>query len=412
MADGTPSSSGAVVEVESTSTKVPGRARRIAALLLVGIVGFSSPWLLFSAMDGRLPSMSPGLGDLLVGLVVIVSLTVASTLVHEFGHLVGAWVAGFRTMAVGIWPIVLLRPMGRPSIIRLHPRPSLGLGIVLSVPIETHDLRRRLIYVTGGGPGASLLAGVLALVGFFVLTPEPAASSSRALFLALVAGAAGLISLMFACVTLLPVHAMTDGARLLALLKGGQEAEVQKALSVLVGLSMRGIRPRMWDQSWIEGALAAPPDSPHGLMSRQYAYEWALDRGDVTEARRRLNEALAAAEGAEGSDRSELYLEAAWFAAVYEGDPALARGWFGRAGTRGSAEAHVRLTAEAAVLASEGQSTLARARLKTAGELIARGRDTFGATDVARDRIAQLTEIFDLGASVSGSPESPPPRGI
>jgi len=404
--DGKQTSSGPVVGAGSTGGTASGSARRIAVPILAGIGGFAAPWVLFSTMDGRLPSMSPGTGDVLAGLVAIVGLVAASAIIHEVGHLVGARVAGFRTMVFGIWPIVLLRPAGRPWIVRVHPGLSWGLGLVLSVPTDTHDLRRRLIYVTGGGPGASALAGVVALVVFFFLTPDRAADSSAALTLALVAGAAGLISLTFALVTLLPVHPMTDGARLSGLLKGGEDADVQEALSVLVGLSVRGVRPRAWDPSLVERALAAPATSPYGLLSRQYAYESTLDRGDLTGARRLLNESLTAAAGSRG-DQAALYLEAAWFAAVYDKDPTTARAWLTRAGARGLTEAHVRLIAEAAVLASEGRSGLAASRLHAAAQRLTSGRDVFGATDVARERIAHLSEAFGVSAPVPDAPRSP-----
>lgn len=407
-----PSDSGPVVAAESRRKARRSTLRgRTVALVLAAVGGFAAPWVLFSTMDRRLPPISPSISDIVIGLIVILGLVVASAIVHELGHLLGGRVVGFRTMMFGIWPIVLVRTTVGPWRVRVHASLASGMGFVLSVPTETDNLRRRLLCGTGAGPGASLLGGVLGLAVFFGLTPERAAHSSGTLTLALVAGAGGLISLAFAFVSLLPMRDVTgdatDGARLLELLRGGKEAEVQGALSVLVGLSLSGVRPRRWDPALLQSALAAPPTAGLGEVARFFAYESALDRDNFTEARRFLHDTLAAGEHSSGKGRPEVLLEAAWFAAVHDDDPATARERFTLAGARGTTEAHERLIAEAAVLVSEGRGETAGSCLHAALEKLQSNRKIFGATEIARERIAQLFEVLGIGFSEAEAPSPP-----
>jgi hypothetical protein len=394
--------------VEGTEAQPePGWVRnrgKFALILLAVIGGFFSPWVYFGTVDRFMPPISPSIGDVVIGLIVIFGLFLAALIAHEGGHLLGARLAGFRTMAVGIWPLVLIRPEGSRWSVRVNRSFGFGLGQVLSVPTEAHGLRRRLIYTIGGGPAASMVTGILALAVLFGLTPERAADSSEALTLALVAGAAGSISLLFAFVNLLPVDSMADGARLLVLLRGGKEAEAQEALALLVGLSVRGIRPRQWDQSLVSTALGVPRNTPFGLMALHFACEAAQDRGDLAEAGHWLDEALAAAESSPGGVHADLYFSAAWFAAVHRNDPALARERFTSAVAGGSGGEFERVIAEAAVLAAEGRGEAAESCLHAAADRLRSGRDPFGCTEVAWEQITHLVDILGLPAPEADGP--------
>ncbi|MGK7312516.1 MAG: hypothetical protein ACN0LA_09775 [Candidatus Longimicrobiales bacterium M2_2A_002] len=72
-------------------------------------------------------------------------------------------------------------------------------------------------------------------------------------------------SLAIAVATLFPGRAsgfLTDGARLLQLLRGGPEAEADAALVTLMAWSVAGVRPRDWDPDVVKSALRGGSGGP------------------------------------------------------------------------------------------------------------------------------------------------------
>lgn len=92
-------------------------------------------------------------GALLIGFL--------TTFTHELGHVCAAWAVGFRFHGVTIGPFVVKR-LRTGMNIRIRPRMTGGFAYM--IPDKICRLRKRSIVLCLGGPLASLVVGVAAVV--------------------------------------------------------------------------------------------------------------------------------------------------------------------------------------------------------------------------------------------------------
>ncbi|HEX8271625.1 MAG TPA: hypothetical protein VF615_03170 [Longimicrobiaceae bacterium] len=349
----------------------------LVPLLLGAAVGAAGAlWL-----PSLLPRTSMSGAQVALTCAVLAALLVGVIAVHEAGHLLGGRLAGFRAMLFVVGPFRVERT-GTGIRAALNRNLAIAGGLAVSVPQDTRDLRRRTLLMVAGGPGASLLTGALALGlrGPLGLAALPAGAGYGHQLAAIVATVFGVMSLGIGAATLIPGRTggfYTDGARILRLLRGGPDTEREVAILALMALSMGGTRARDWDPALVRQGLATADATPFDVVGRQFAYAHALDRGDVEEARRHLEAALALEELLPAVGRSGLLLQAAYFAAVHDGDPVRARALFARAGAGLMVPPYTRRMTEAAVLLAEGDRAAAAALLERAeagvGETLDRG---------------------------------------
>ncbi|HEX2188091.1 MAG TPA: hypothetical protein VHG51_04300 [Longimicrobiaceae bacterium] len=378
----------------STAARPKKRPLRAAADLLVPLLAGAAVGVLGAAL---LPEMVPdvelGRGEKVVavaGLFVLLPLVIAA---HEAGHLLGGRLAGFRALLFVVGPLRVERH-GDGFRAGWNRSAAIAGGLAVSVPEDTRDLRRRTALLVAGGPVTSLLAGAAALamrapLGLDAL-PRDAGFAAYLASMALLLG--GVTSLGIGAATLIPARTggfYSDGARLLRLLRGGPDTGREVAILTLMALSMAGRRPREWDPALVAQAASLADGTPFDAVGRQLAHAGALDLGEVEEARRQLEAALELEEVLPPVARPGLLLQAAWFAAVHDGDAARARALFGRAGAGLMVPPHSRLLAEAAVLLAEGDAARAAGLLDRAEAQLDRALDRGGAA-VDRERIREL----------------------
>lgn len=317
------------------------------------------------------------------GALLLLSLPLALFLAigaHEGGHLLGGRFAGFRAYFLLVGPLRLERTGGgwRAGV---NGRLSTWGGLAAAAPSHGRRLRHRMALYVAGGPGASLLLGVLCLIAALALHSSDVGGLARSegsvslsvalsfLFLAVL----GVASLLLGFVTLIPGRSggmYTDGGRLLRLIRGGPELEGEMALIVINGLSLGGARPREWPDDLVERTLTLPPDSFLGVIARQMAWIRAQDRNEPARVVEYLEEALAHAPQLGSMGEAGLRLQAAAYLAAECGEVARARTLVH--GNRGSALSapHHRSLARGAVLLAEGDGPGAAAHLEHALEVV------------------------------------------
>jgi hypothetical protein len=132
------------------------------------------------------------------------------------------------------------------------------------------------------------------------------------------------------------------------------------------------------------------------------AYEWSSDRGEVDDAGKHLDRALAAAKAYPAASRPVIYLEAAYFTARYRADAATARAYLEQSKGGFLVKPYSELLAEAAVLLAEGNHATAINRAREALESI-RGS---GDAQNALSQLRILNEIVALCEAAMSSPEA------
>jgi len=334
---------------EKRASRRPGWLRALSqaglflALALAGAaIGYGAGTL----ADGAGVEMAMSPGEALWLLALLVPFGLLGILAHELGHLAGGRLAGFRFLLLIVGPFKLQRYGER---VRFGLNRSLGFigGLAASTPLDDRDLPRRMLLMVAGGPLASLMAGLLGLVGAWLAAGFPAA----ALF------AFGVLNLCLALVSIVPMRSAgfyTDGARILMLLRGGPRAERWCAVGALTNAAANG-RPR--DLSPALLALAASPSDGtlDDVGARLLAYFAALDRGEAAAAGEHLDYVLGHREAYPPAGRPSLLLEGAFFLARHRGDPEGARALLDQARGGMFVELHTRRRVEAAVLLAEGR---------------------------------------------------------
>jgi hypothetical protein len=289
---------------------------------------------------------------LLLGLVgAFMALTV-----HELGHLVAGLAVGFRFSLFATGPILVERtPSGQ---IRATLNRTLAFvgGVAATVPVGTGGLKNRFAVVVAGGPVTSALLGLVAAASI------PLVSSSHPFVRTELSWLRLLSSLLFLG-TAVPVRNgpfVTDGLRFLRLVRRGAHSDRELALITHAALQRGGVRPRDWNQALLLRAVEIHDSSMFECQVLLYSYMHHLDRQAVSEAAASLRMALALAASLPDSLKADCLLEAAYFAATYEKQPAAAREFLARVPPRAFGVLQSdRLRAEAAIAIAEGHSDAA-----------------------------------------------------
>ena len=310
----------------------------------------------------RMPRFDLGMFDVAVLLVAVVPLLFVVFGLHELGHLLAGAAVRFRPCLYIVGPLKLERARAdrrwQAGVNRCVP---LFGGMAAGIPDSVDNLRHRMAILIAGGPGASLLTGLLAF-GALVAVRAPAGerytltgmTATGYLILLIFC----LLSLLVAIAALVPSATQgysSDGRQLLRFVRKDADVEAEVALMTVSLASMGGQRPREWDPALVQRALELPPATGRGALARYIAHSYALDRGDLDAARALINEALANREQVPQMSRPAVLLQGAYFSAVHDGDAALARTYFDEAGEGALLGAESRLIAEAAVLLAEGK---------------------------------------------------------
>ena len=201
------------------------------ALIGLAVAGVGGG-LVLEVVDRMEPEGSGALVLLALPLALFVAIGV-----HEGGHLLGGRLAGFRAYFLLVGPLRLERTV-QGWRVGVNGRLSTWGGLAAAAPSDGRRLRHRMALYVAGGPGASLLLGVLCLLGALLLHATDVGGLAQSegtvslavglAFLALAILGAG--SVLLGVVTLIPGRSggmYTDGGRLLRLVRGGRELETE-----------------------------------------------------------------------------------------------------------------------------------------------------------------------------------------
>jgi hypothetical protein len=370
----------------------------LAMLVLGGVVGYVVGQSLLNggaaaeAASGAASGAgwSPGPLALAAFMALQVAMLVVVLGVHELGHLVGGWLAGFRFFLFVVGPLQVRRAAGDAVEVGWNRSLALAGGLAASLPTTDHvedsdALRRGLTTTVAGGPALSL-AFALAAFGLDAALGAldvAAGDGPAGLFVRKTLFVTGLGSLGIFAVTLLPARTSgfyTDGMRLWRLWRGGPSALRDDAVVLLGTLSMSGVRPRDWPDALVDRALgvahpALDDGSLFACLAHQYAYARALDGGEAEAAADHLRAALAGY--AEGPDvlKAGLALEAAYVEGALRGDAEAARAWRETAPASALTNATTQHRADAAVALAEADPDAARDAIAAARDALPRALD-------------------------------------
>ncbi len=255
-----------------------------------------------------------------VGFAVIpLAAVLFSALLHEVGHLLVGYFAGFRAVRLKAGA----GSQNRPAEHKLHSCDTVPLTWFVLEPGRLDHLRRRLFALFLAGPVTSIAAAVLFQVSFRWMRSD--------LLFSWWVNCLSAASALFGIASLLPdlrsQGGFSDGARLLMLFRNDERAVRWLALMHMQAALNRGLHPRDWDSGWVVRATMNDDESCDAVTANWLAYLWAAERQDIASATRFLEEALASPASSAAHLRDRLFLEAAFFQGWFRENPAKARFW-------------------------------------------------------------------------------------
>ena len=314
-----------------------------------------------------------------------------TTAVHELGHLVGGKLAGLRFHLLIIGPLRVARENSKLRV-GWHKSAAIFNGMTGCTPDDAHNLPRRLLVFTLGGPLASLLQAAVAAIIFFRWSADVHFANTMAWAVENMAMTAVFGAVYFLS-SLKPSRYQSglpaDGGRIISLLRGGAAADRWCALAALNGADLRGQRPRDWDGSLVWQALSGYDHTHDAQNARFAAYQWALDNGRIAEANRWLEEAVAIRPNLLAGTQVRLIWEKAYFTARYLNDPAQARQWLNQVRPKSTHQPQ-HLRAETAVLMAEGSR---EAALTTAQSALTMSQSPTGVQKAEMDWLQETIRV-------------------
>jgi len=262
-----------------------------------------------------------------------------SAILHESGHIVGAWLAGWSVRAVRIGP-VLWRRTGDSSQFALVPM-AIG-GTVQAIPATAGDLRHRALIVAGSGP-------LLSAFGAFSFLS--AVSQGAMGELGLLLGSFCATDALFQWLPVGPLEgAYADGARFWPLWRNSAFGRYLE-FGLYRGLSTTAqLWPGDWPEERVEAAVRMAQGEPAILRERLLAIIHYRVRGRLQRAHDHHQLMLQVARHADEEVAVLFAAEFAFYEALYAGRPGAAREWLDRIADCEPAELY---RANCAVLAAE-----------------------------------------------------------
>lgn len=306
---------------------------------------------------------------------------VIGTAVHELGHVAGALIAKFSVFSFSIGPVTLRR---ESSGLRLRIANFRLIGMITAVPLGSHNLRRRMLVLTAAGPLGSFLGGGLEFALGRVFHAYP--WSPWMLPLAIVCWGLGVVS-----VAPMRRFYVSDGTRILELMRNSEQAERICALLAITAAALAGKRPREWEHVLLEKARSLTDDSGDDIVATIMSFESEMDSHNFDAAELCLQSAIARSSKCPANLRSALAADAAFFYAAVHNNAAVSREWLQKSHPRHIEDAYVWPLVQAAVLLAEGKADVANIKLAESSVLLPKARFP-GFAAASRDWIAILSE--------------------
>jgi hypothetical protein len=282
--------------------------------LIGGLIGGGAIGLYLGLVGKPLPKLGVSPLRLLLGCLVAFYISI---LVHELGHLVVGTLLGFEFHGIGVG-VFFLDKAARGFRFRVVPRRLVGGGYTSMSSRSTDNLVRRSIWLTVGGPVASMLLLVVT-----ILLPWH-----------FLVGWLFIVNLLLVISDWIPYVVRgqpNDAKRLLILARKGPASDRLAAIIYLVALNSRGIEPRDCPREILDKITTAADDTTFRAVALELRYLLALDSGDAETVATTLEHELAwSHEGSPEARRGE-FVGAAWFQGVFRNNASLARTWLRRA---------------------------------------------------------------------------------
>ncbi|RMH00382.1 MAG: M50 family peptidase [Chloroflexi bacterium] len=323
----------------------------------------------------------------------------ATSAVHELGHLLAGRLAGLRFHILEIGPLRVTREGGQLKI--GWNRGMLFSGMAASVPGEgvLSNLRGRMLAFALGGPLASLLMAIVAAVLFWWWQGRLDLRTQA--WMLETAAMTAILSFVFFMTAMKPGRYQNglsaDGDRIVSLIQGGPAATRWCALVALNGTDLQGIRPKLWDEQLVHQAMMLQDASYDTLTARLMGYQWALDNGHIVQAAAWLDEALENWQTWSVGQHARLVLEKAYLLARFEKDAENGRFWYEKIPAH-RLQTLWKFRAHAAILLAEGNSSAALQEIHTGLARLASMPKT-GTNIAEKNWLEELKQIAETAVS-------------
>ena len=242
-----------------------------------------------------------GPASLIILLALSALAAFAAVAIHEMGHVLGGFCAGFRFNSIRVGPLEFHRPF-RFSIYRGAGKWSGGW--VNTYPTKSDHLAGRALVLVISGPMVSILSAFIVLV-----SPFPKGLIGQIFILASILGGLG---------DLLPYRtrvSISDGSRIWMLLRQKEMGERWVALMKLAADLGEGAMPETLPAEYIAKAIAVRDNSADTVTAYSIAYSAAFQQHKDAEASQALETCLAYSSFAAPATREALMSDAAVFQA-------------------------------------------------------------------------------------------------
>ncbi|MFZ4632912.1 MAG: M50 family metallopeptidase [Saprospiraceae bacterium] len=316
------------------------KAAGIGIMLMLG-TAFGYAIGLLATKGNLLPvnnHMRPeGIGEMLWLAVVFVIALWLVLAIHELGHLLAGLAQGFRFGLYIAGPLGARNEGGATKWFLNTDFQSFG-GLAATLPrrFDEPRLTHKFAWVVAAGPLSSLIWAVLAFGLAWWIEKEAVQASITTKTLVCMFSFSGLFSTIIFAVTAFPIRTkggfMSDGARMMSLLRGGPSAAFEQAILSSIGLLAEGKRYGEFPEPIIE-QLAVSADSTVmelGALSTTMLHHLEQGRPDLAES---FAHRLAA-----GLEDSPVFIQHAYgrelvfYFAFFEQKEAEAEAWRARIG--------------------------------------------------------------------------------
>jgi hypothetical protein len=316
---------------------------------------------------------------------------IVATVCHESGHAIAGWASGKILCSFQIGP---LRWALRHGIWRFsfQPRRFFG-GAVGMVAPDLINLRSRKAVAILGGPVASLMISSVCTVA--TLTALGHAWQPYWNLLSMIAS----VSIADCIVNLIPLKpesSYSDGAQLYQVVANGPWARVHTAFAMITTSAVSPVRPRDFDVNMLNEAADFVPHGERGLLLRLYAYHHYVDKGRVSEALVKMQDAERLYDECKFERPQDICVEFAFANAFYKFDLPAAELWWQRIEALGKIDPDADYyRAKAALLSLKGERPAAREAWQTGSELAAK-LPSAGLYEYKRSCFAKLRHGLEL----------------
>ncbi len=287
--------------------------------------------------------------------LAVLAAVYSAVLIHEFGHVLGGVLVGFRFNSLRVSRL----QVDRPFKLSLYRGKSAGAGGWASMfPTRSDHLAWRALVMIFAGPAANLLT-------VSVLLLFPVRGPLLAWFF--------VASLIMGLINLLPFRSgayHSDGSRILMLLMSRKRGERWVAMLKLSAELREGVMPEAMSPKYLAKAVALRDKSPDTVAAHVLAYSTAFHQHKDDEAAAMLEICLQYASYTSPLVRASLMSDAAIFQARRRRNLVLAQEWLDATPDSSGEIPWLKTRAEAAILQTQGNIRAALEKLDQAEKMM------------------------------------------